>query len=73
MLGVKIEVVEGPTIFINASFMEVCGFSRRQSSILRTVRTEGCVSICILHVVRALPLVDLRTLIFGPSIYFFAF
>jgi hypothetical protein len=64
VLGVRLEVFERPTRSINASFREVCGFSHRQLCILPTVRAEGCVSLCILHSVRALPLVNLRTLIF---------
>jgi hypothetical protein len=65
MLGVRLEVVEGPTRSINALFIEVHGFCRRQSRILRTVRAKACVS---LRIMRVLPLVNLRTLIFDPSI-----
>jgi hypothetical protein len=68
VLGVGLEVVERPTRFINVSFIEVHGFSHRQSCILRTVHAEGCVSLRILRTVHVLPLVNLCTLIFEPSI-----
>jgi hypothetical protein len=68
MLGVGLEVVEGPTRSINVSFIEVHDFSRRQSCILRIVHAEGCVSLRIMRTVHVLPLVNLRTLIFDPSI-----
>jgi hypothetical protein len=68
MLGVELEVVEGPTRFINAPFTGVCGFSHRQSHILCTVRDEACVGLHILCTMRALPLVNLCTLIFEPII-----
>jgi hypothetical protein len=68
MLGVRLEVDERFTRFINVSSIEVRDFSRRQSRILRIVCPEGCVSLCIMCTVRALPLVNLRTLIFEPSI-----
>jgi hypothetical protein len=68
MLGVRLEVVEGPTRSINVSFIEVCGFSRRQSCILCIVHAEGCVGLRMLRTVCALPLVNLRTLIFDPII-----
>jgi hypothetical protein len=45
MFGVGLEVVEGMTRSINASFIEVCGFSRRQLCILHKVHTEGCVGL----------------------------
>jgi hypothetical protein len=53
VLGVGLEVVEGPTRSINVSFIEVCGFSRRQSCILHTVRVEACVSLHIMCTVCA--------------------
>lgn len=71
MLGVGLEVVEGPTRSINVSFIEVCGFSRRHSHILHTMHVEAYVSLHIMHTVCALPLVNLCTLIFDPSIYIF--
>jgi hypothetical protein len=73
VLGGRLEVVEGLTRSINALFIEVHNFSRIQLRILRTVRAEACVSLRIMHTVHALPLVNLCTLIFDPSIYFFAF
>jgi hypothetical protein len=71
MFEVRLEVVERPIRFINVFFIEVCLFSRRQSCILHTVRTEGCVGMCILRTVCAFPLVNLCTLIFELSIFFF--
>jgi hypothetical protein len=68
VLGVGLEVVERMARSINATFREVHNFSRRQSCILRTVTTEGCVSLRIVHTVPTLPLVNLQTLIFEPSI-----
>jgi hypothetical protein len=68
MLGVELEVVERLTRFINVSFIKVCDFSRRQSCILRIVHPEGCVSLRIMCTMHALPLVNLRTLIFETSI-----
>jgi hypothetical protein len=67
VLGVRLEVVEGPTRSINVSFIEVHGFSRRQSCIcaqcvLRPVLACALCALCVL------PLVNLRTLIFDPSI-----
>jgi hypothetical protein len=73
VLGVGIEVVEGKKRSINASFIEVHFFSHRQSRILHIVHIEACVSLCIMCTVRVLPLVNLRTLIFDPSISFFSF
>jgi hypothetical protein len=64
VLGVELEVVERPKIFIDVSFIEVHDVSHRQSCILCTVHTEGCVSLHILRTVRALPLVNLHTFIF---------
>jgi hypothetical protein len=67
MLGVRLDVVERSKIFINALFIEVRRFSRRQSCILHTVHTKGCVSLCIVRTMCALPLVNLCTLFFEPS------
>jgi hypothetical protein len=68
VLGVGLEVVEGPTRSINAPFIEVHNFSRRQSRILCTVHVEAYVRLRIMHTVRVLPLVNLHTLIFDPII-----
>jgi hypothetical protein len=64
VLGVRLEVVEGSTRSINVSFIEVHNFSHRQLYILCTVCDEACVSLCIMRIVHALPLVNLCTLIF---------
>ena len=63
-------MVEGATRSINVSFIEVHGFSRRQSCILCIVCIEGCVGPCILCTVCTLPSVKMHTLIFEPSVYF---
>ena len=68
MLVIGPEVVEGPTRSINVSFIEVRGFSRTQSCILRIVHIESCVVSHILRIVRMLPLVNLCTMIFYPII-----
>jgi hypothetical protein len=68
VLGVVLEVVEGSKISINVSFIEVHLFSRRHLRILRTMHVEANVSLCIMCIVRVLPLVNLRTVIFDPSI-----
>jgi hypothetical protein len=73
MLGVGLEVVEGMKRSINVSLIEVHDFSHRQSCILRIVRIEVCVSLCIVHNVCMLPLVTLRTFVFDPIIYIFSF
>jgi hypothetical protein len=65
VLGVGLEVVERLTRFINVPFMEVHGFCRRQSHILRA---EGYVSLRIMRTVCAPRLVNLHTLIFDPNI-----
>jgi hypothetical protein len=56
MLAVGLEVVEGPKISINASFIEVCGFLHRQSHIWCIVCDEGYVGTRMLHTVHMPPL-----------------
>jgi hypothetical protein len=58
-------VVERPKRFINALFMEVHGFSRKHSRILHIVCAEAYF---ILRIVHMLPLLNLCTFIFEPSI-----